>query len=80
MLVELILAKAVNKAAITQTQASMKRAILEVREHYGVEPEAIAGTWQKHGFTSLYGAVFIIAYETGKVLDYTVMCKYCKGV
>ena len=77
-------AKAVDKAAITQ--ASMKRAILEVREHYGVEPEAIAdiliscdGTWQKRGFTSLYGAVFIIAYETGKVLDYTFMCKYCKG-
>ena len=79
-------AKAVDKAAITQAQASMKRAILEVREHCGVEPEAIAdiliscdGTWQKRGFTSLYGAVFIIAYETGKVLDYTVMCKYCKG-
>ena len=37
------------------------------------------GTWQKRGFTSLFGAVFIIAYETGKVIDYIVLSKYCAG-
>ena len=37
------------------------------------------GTWQKRGFTSLYGIVFIIAHETGKVLDYHVMSKECEG-
>ena len=37
------------------------------------------GTWQKRGFSSLFGAVFIIAYETGKVIDYTVLSKHCAG-
>ena len=35
------------------------------------------GTWHKRGFISLFGAVFIICYETGKVLDYKVMSKFC---
>jgi hypothetical protein len=37
------------------------------------------GTWQKRGFSSLFGAVFIIAYETGKVIDFTVLSKHCAG-
>ena len=37
------------------------------------------GTWQKRGFSSLFGAVFVIAYETGKVLDYIVLSKHCYG-
>ena len=35
--------------------------------------------WQKRGFSSLFGAVFVIAYETGKVIDYTVLSKRCSG-
>ena len=37
------------------------------------------GTWQKRGFKSLFGAAFIISNETGKVLDYRVKSKHCKG-
>ena len=27
----------------------------------------------------MYGACFVIAHETGKVVDYAVMSKYCVG-
>ena len=37
------------------------------------------GSWQKRGFTSLYGVVFVIAHETGKVVDFHVMSKECQG-
>ena len=35
------------------------------------------GSWQKRGFSSLYRVVFIIARETGRVLDYRIMSKEC---
>ena len=58
-----------------------------MREHYGASSgdEVIDilvscdGTWQKRGFSSLFGAVFVIAYETGKVVDYIALSKYCAG-
>lgn len=31
------------------------------------------------GFTSLFGAVFVICHETGKVIDFRVLSKFCKG-
>ena len=34
-------------------------------------------TWQKRGFTSLYGAVFVISELTGQVLDYEFTSKTC---
>lgn len=34
------------------------------------------GTWQRRGFSSLFGAVFIIAYGTGKVIDFIVKSKF----
>ena len=81
-------ARAVCEKSILQAEASMKRARQEVRQHYNdsTKPGDIAdiliscdGTWQKRGFTSLYGAVFVIAHETGKVMDFAVMSKYCAG-
>ena len=58
----------------------------EVHEHYGTSSDEVMDilvscdrTWQKCGFSSLLGAVFIIAYETGKVVDYIVLSKYCAG-
>lgn len=74
----------VREKSILHAEASMKKACTEVRQHYNddTQPGDIAdiliscdGTWQKRGFTSLYGAVFVIAHETGKVVDYTVMSK-----
>ena len=39
---------------------------------------SIDGTWQKRGHQSLLGAVYVIEYQTGKVLDYNIVfCKFC---
>ena len=35
------------------------------------------GTWQKRGFTSLYGVGIIIDLLTGLVLDFEICSKYC---
>ena len=39
---------------------------------------AVDGTWQKRGFSSLNGAVVATSLNS-KVIDYSVMTKYCKG-
>jgi len=40
------------------------------------------GKWQKCGFTSLFGAAFVIDHEIGKVVDYivnrSINCVGCK--
>ena len=38
------------------------------------------GTWAKRGHTSLFGMVFAISVDTGEVLDYHVLSKFCKAV
>lgn len=55
-----------------------------IRKSLGVGPEVILnmavtydGTWQKRGFVSLNGANFVIDIETGLVLDFIVLSKYC---
>ena len=63
----------------------MSRARNEVCEHHGATSSdnvdkivfSCDGMWQKRGFTSLSGAVFIFAYETGKDVNYKVMSKHC---
>ena len=78
---------AVCHEAEAEAQYSMQRARQEVHEHYGASSSddvvdiliSCDGTWQKRGFSSLFGAVFIIAYETGKVIDYIVLSKHCAG-
>ncbi|CAL4122156.1 unnamed protein product, partial [Meganyctiphanes norvegica] len=37
----------------------------------------IDGSWSKAGFTSKFGFVVILSANTGKVLDYEFMSKYC---
>jgi hypothetical protein len=37
------------------------------------------GTWQKCGFSSFFEEAFIVAYETGKVMDFIVLSKHCSG-
>ena len=39
---------------------------------------AVDGTWQKRGFSSLNGAVVATSLNS-KVVDYSVLTKYCKG-
>ena len=39
---------------------------------------SVDGTWQKRGHQSLLGAVYVIEYQTRKVLDYNIVfCKFC---
>ena len=57
---------------------SLKCAREEVRQFYGAVSESeivdclvsTDGTWQKRGHQSLLGAVYVIEYQMGKVLDY----------
>ena len=66
--------KEIREKSHQQALDSMKNAREEIRKHYGATLSeniidilvSCDGTWQKRGFTSLFGAVFIIAYETGK--------------
>jgi len=79
--------KDVLKSTVAQAQASMEQVRREVLDLYDADVEAgevadilvsCDGTWQKRGFT-LYGACFVIAHETGKVVDNAVMSKYYVG-
>ena len=63
---------------------SPKRAREEVRQFNGAVSESeivdclvsIGGTWQKRGHQSLLGAVYVIEYQTGKVLDYKSVANF----
>lgn len=64
----------------------MNTAREEVRQYYKVSDDDLAditascdGTWHKRGFSSQFGAVYIISHDIGKVLDYTVKSKHCAG-
>ena len=35
---------------------------------------SVDGTWQKRGYSSKLGVVFVIGVETGEILDYEVVC------
>ena len=76
--------KHISEKSICCAQQSMESAREEIRELTGASSDGIAdilvsvdGTWQKRGFSSLFGVVFVIAYITGKVIDYRVMSKHC---
>ena len=38
---------------------------------------SIDGTWQKRGFSSKYGVVFVISVDTGEVPDYELLSMFC---
>eukprot|EP00794_Sanderia_malayensis_P014632 gene14632-16150_t len=63
---------------------SMSQAACEVKENMTNPTDvvdtrvAIDGTWQKRGYSSLNG-VIVATSAKGKVLDFQVFSKYCKG-
>ena len=68
--------KTVREQSNLQAQQSMKQAQDKVREFYDASSAYMLdilvscdGMWQKHGFSSLFGAVFVIAHETGNTLS-----------
>ena len=81
--------KVIRTRALVKVGESLKCANEEVCQHYdGPSPDpsnpsdvliSCDGTWQKRGFSSLFGVVFVVSFETGKILDFTVKSKYCAG-
>ncbi|GFT88810.1 uncharacterized protein TNCV_906381 [Trichonephila clavipes] len=73
---ELGLDTAVETVATVSMQIAAKEA-KDVREHSDI-PVAIDGTWQKHGLTSLNGAGIATSVYTRKVLDASILSRFCK--
>ncbi|GFW93595.1 uncharacterized protein TNCV_47981 [Trichonephila clavipes] len=64
----------------TVTTVSMQTAAKEAKYANGHSdiPVALDGTWQKRGHTSLNGAVIATSVDTGKVLDASILPRFCK--
>ncbi|XP_070174254.1 uncharacterized protein [Littorina saxatilis] len=79
--------KRVTEAEVEAGEEALFQSANHIRKAYAeVDPdpqETIAitvlfdGTWQKRGFTSLYGVGVVIDVLTGLVVDFHVMSKYC---
>lgn len=75
--------KLIAPAVETIAQDSMKNAAREavVENEESERPTdltvAIDGTWQKRGYTSLNGVVTLTSFDTGKVIDYECLTKFC---
>ncbi|GFU39177.1 uncharacterized protein TNCV_1902741 [Trichonephila clavipes] len=69
-----------DSAVETVATVSMQIAAKEAKDFRGHSdiPVAIDGTWQKHGHTSLIGAVIVTSFYTGKVLDASILSRFCK--
>ncbi|GFX61561.1 uncharacterized protein TNCV_2745361 [Trichonephila clavipes] len=62
------------------SDASMKKAVEETVEMNNGNRDITAafdGSWKKRGHTSLNGVVSATSLETGKVLDFECLRKYC---
>ena len=76
--------KHIKDAAILEAKERMTAAVKEIREINNCEEDDLAdisitidGTWMKRGHSSLYGAVFSLSWQTGKVIDYEIKSKFC---
>jgi hypothetical protein len=77
------------KDSMCRVHQEMCRVHQEIQDLYDASPEDIEGivdilvscdgTWQKCGFSSFFEEAFIVAYETGKVMDFIVLSKHCSG-
>lgn len=62
-----------NQAAAHAREAKREQGASEVDQ---IEVTA-DGTWMRRGFTSLHGVFSVIAWDTGQVVDVTVLSKFC---
>jgi len=73
---------------IEKNTSMLKSKILEeaqsaVRKHHNCEngtldlTVSVDGTWQKRGHISNHGAGFVIEYDTGLLVDYEILSRYC---
>ena len=75
---------------VERTERELKEAGHRLREEISKENDSSSendildiavsfdGTWAKRGHTSLFGIVYVISVDTGEVLDYEVLSKFCK--
>ena len=72
-----------RRALASASEVVLKKCLDQAASHLqsGDEPADVAvtvdGTWMRRGFSSLYGIVFVIAWETGQVLDFCVLSRHC---
>ena len=73
--------RALASASETVVSKCLDKAVSHLRS--GDEPANVAvtvdGTWMQRGFSSLYGIVFVLAWETGQVLDFCVLSRHCQA-
>ncbi|GFS86015.1 uncharacterized protein NPIL_351091 [Nephila pilipes] len=72
--------KVLQKLLIRVSNDSMRNAVEETDKNnnsYRYITAAIDGSWQKSGHTSLNGVVSTTCLETGKVLGFECLSKYC---
>jgi len=76
-----------TKTSTDITEELMNDAALRLRKLKHPDPTSsdianiavsVDGTWQRRGYTSKIGIVFVIALETGEVVDYEIKCLYCQ--
>ena len=80
--------KALLQASSPVAERSMNAAAAEVRQFQtnetGVEHQTgcavtFDGTWMRRGFSSLFGEISCISWDTGRVVDADVLSKFCQG-
>lgn len=70
--------KVLHESSKTVAEASMARAAGELKDEIGSEiAVSYDGTWMRCGFASLYGALIAISWDSGKIMDYEVLSRYC---
>ena len=83
-----VIAKEIEKKGIQQCEETLMKVrefihnSIELQDQDASEIKDIAvscdGSWSKRGFTSKYGVVSVIHLDTGFVIDYETLSKYCK--
>ncbi|GFX17506.1 uncharacterized protein TNCV_3411061 [Trichonephila clavipes] len=65
---------------MTVATVSMQIATKEARgvSGHSDSPDSVDGTWQKRGHTSLNDAVIATSVNTGKVLDASILSRFCE--
>ena len=71
---------ALHKAAKDVAGKSMGAAGNALKGTAGADVAVTAdGTWMRHGFASLYGAMSVIGWKTGQVLDVYIASRFCSA-
>lgn len=70
--------------SLAVAETNMRDAAAVLRQKHGVGPGQLLdiavtcdGTWSRRGHVAIHGVIVVISWETGQVLDFTVMTKRC---